>query len=100
MADPANLTEAHLVEANLGYVSYFCLIQCLEADQRARQMQKPGQHLGVPLVAELQAPVAHQPRQRPLHHVPMAAQPIACSMPRQAIRGVIPRRRSTRRQRG
>src|SRR5215218_73323 len=40
-------------------------------------MQKPEQHLGVPLVADLQAPVAHQPRQRPLHHVAVAAQPIA-----------------------
>jgi hypothetical protein len=31
----------------------------------------------VPLVADLQPPVAHQPRQRPLHHVTVAAQPLA-----------------------
>jgi hypothetical protein len=31
----------------------------------------------VPLVADLQPPTAHQRRQRPLHHIPMAAKPLA-----------------------
>ena len=29
----------------------------------------------MPLIAHLQAPAAHQPRQRPLYHIPVAAQP-------------------------
>ena len=40
------------------------------------RLQEPKQDLGVSLVADLQPPVADQPRQRPLHHVPVAAQPL------------------------
>jgi uncharacterized protein (TIGR03083 family) len=53
------------------------LLQGVEADQRARQLHEPQHDVGAPLVAHLQAPVAHQPRQRPLHHIPVAAQPLA-----------------------
>jgi hypothetical protein len=47
-----------------------------EAGQRAGQLQQPQQDVAAALVADLQAPVAHQPRQRPLHHIPVAAQPL------------------------
>ena len=42
------------------------LLQGVEADQHACQLHQPQQDVGAPLVAHLQAPVAHQPRQRPL----------------------------------
>ena len=51
--------------------------QGLEADQRAGQMHQPQQDVGAPLVAHLEPPIAHQPRQRPLHHIPVMAQPLA-----------------------
>jgi hypothetical protein len=51
--------------------------QRVEADQHARQLHEPQHDVGAPLVAHLQAPVAHQPRQRPLHHIAVAAQPLA-----------------------
>jgi hypothetical protein len=52
-------------------------LQGLEADQRAGEVAERAQDLDAPLVADLQAPVAHQPRQRPLHHVPVAARLVA-----------------------
>ena len=38
-------------------------------------MEEPQQDVRAALVADLQPPVACQPRQRPLDHVPVAAQP-------------------------
>jgi hypothetical protein len=49
----------------------------IEADQRTGQICEPQQEVGAPLLADLQPPIAHQPGQRPLHHLPMAAQPLA-----------------------
>ena len=52
-------------------------VQGVEADECAGRVEEPEQDVRAPLVADLQAPVADQPRQRPLHHVPVAAQPLA-----------------------
>jgi hypothetical protein len=52
-------------------------VQGVEADECAGQVEEPEQDVRAPLVADLQPPVADQPRQRPLHHVPVAAQPLA-----------------------
>jgi hypothetical protein len=49
----------------------------LQADERAGQVHEPQQDIGAPLIAHLQPPVAHQPCQRPLHHIPVVAQPLA-----------------------
>jgi hypothetical protein len=43
-------------------------------------VHEPEQDVGAPLVADLQAPVTNQPRQRPLDLMPMAAEPLD-SMP-------------------
>jgi hypothetical protein len=75
-------------------------VQVVEAEQRAGQLHEPEQDVGVPLVADLQAPVAASQasdrsttyRWRPSRWLD--------SMPRRAIRGVMPRRLSARRQRG
>jgi hypothetical protein len=71
----------------------------VEADQRTRQGHQPQQDVGAALVADLQPPGADQPRQRPLHHRWRPRRWLG-SMPRRAILGLIPRRRSARRQRG
>ena len=62
---------------NEGVCSWLRLVQLLEADQRAPQLHKPKQDVGAPLVADLQAPAAQQPRQRPLHDLPVAAELVA-----------------------
>jgi hypothetical protein len=74
-------------------------IQRVEADQRTRQVHEPQQEVGAPLVAHLQPPTAHQPRQRSLH-IPMAAKPLARLDPAAGDPRGDPRRRSARRQRG
>jgi len=51
--------------------------QRLEADQRARQVEERQHDVGASLVADLQPPIADQPRQRPLHHIPVPAEPLA-----------------------
>jgi hypothetical protein len=56
--------------------SCFELSSCL-TDQRAGQLHEPEQDVGAPLVTDLQPPVAHQPRQRPLDHIAVAAKLVA-----------------------
>jgi hypothetical protein len=52
-------------------------VELVEADERAGQLQEPEQDVAAPLVADLQPPVAHQPGQRALRHIAVAAQPLA-----------------------
>ena len=52
-------------------------MQGLETHQRARQLHEPDQDVGPPLIADLEASIAHQPGQRPLHHIPMPAESLA-----------------------
>jgi hypothetical protein len=80
--------------------SYLRPVQVLEADERAGQVHEREQDVGAPLVARLQPPVAPQPRQRSLHHVPVRPSLPLDSTPRRAILGVLPRRLGARRQRG
>ena len=47
------------------------------ADHRAPELEERLVDVVPPLVADLQPPVAVQPRERPLHHPPVASQPLA-----------------------
>ena len=52
--------------------------RCNRLRQRAGMpAAEPEQDVGAPLVTDLQPPVAHQPGQRPLPHIAVAAQPLA-----------------------
>jgi hypothetical protein len=57
--------------------SYRYSVQGLVAAERAGQVHEAEQDVGVPLVADLHPWAADEPGQRPLHHVPVAAQPAA-----------------------
>lgn len=72
----------------------------VEADQRAVEGEERLVDLVVAFVADRQTAGAVGPRQRALDHPAMAAQPLLGLVPFRAIRTLIRRRESARRQRG
>ncbi len=52
-------------------------LHTIPADQRTTQLEERLMNVGPPLIADLEAPVAGQPRQSPLHNPSMPAQPFA-----------------------
>src|SRR5215203_4484055 len=83
--------------AHLTYLT--CALDEVPADQRAAQAQESLVHVGQPLIAHLQPPVAVQPRQCPFGYPPRWRPKRSLeSSPRRAMRGAMPRWRKASRQ--
>jgi hypothetical protein len=67
-------SPARTAVQRVGYaLDWFSVLRQMSAGQ----VKEAQQEVGVSLVADLQSPVAYQPRQRPLHHVAVAAELVA-----------------------
>ncbi len=69
-------SKLHLAVDTLGHLLTVSQpLQVVEADQGTGEVQEGAVHRHAPLVADRQAPVPGQPRQRPLHDPPVTAEP-------------------------